>query len=177
MMAGVLGADFLRITEVELDIPARRVALHDRRACRIAALPWQGAYDTIPFQLVSGLVVVPAEVNGRPVRALFDSGASGTRLRRSLAPAIGITEDEMAQLPAVPVHGIGTQAGELRLHRGATLRLGEETVEGLTLGILDLPAELPFDLILGQDYIGPRRFWLSYAEQRLYVQKPAPLGP
>lgn len=173
--AGLLGADFLQVAEVELDIPARRVTLHDRRACRVMALPWQGAYDSIPIQLVGGgLMILPAEVNGRPVRALFDTGSGGTVIRRSIAPAIGLPEEALAQLPAIRADGIGTEARQGRIHRGATMRVGGETITGATLVFLDLPSDAPFELILGQDYIGARRFWISYAERMLHVQKAAP---
>ncbi|MCR0983410.1 retropepsin-like aspartic protease [Roseomonas populi] len=172
-VAGLLGADLLRISEVELDMPARRVTLHDGRRCRLAAMPGQGAYDAIPVALVGGgLMVLPVEVNGQPMRALFDTGAEASLLRRSLAPAIGVTEQEVTRLPMGTAHGIGTGGVEVRLLRGVTVRIGAERMAGASLLLGPLPASAPFDLILGQDYIGGRRFWLSYAEQRLYVQRP-----
>ncbi|WP_338664233.1 retroviral-like aspartic protease family protein [Pararoseomonas sp. SCSIO 73927] len=169
---GLLGADLLGIGEVELDVSARRLTLHDGRRCRVAAVPWVGEYDTIPVTLVAGgLVVVPAEVNGMAVRALFDTGAMISALRRSMASAIGVTEEVLAGLPTATAHGIGTAGVELRLLRGVTVRVGAERIAGASVGLVDLPSSLPFEMILGQDYIGSRRFWLSYAERRLYVQR------
>jgi len=175
--AGLLGGDVLGASELDLDLSARRVTLHDRRACRIAALPWPGTPDAIPFEPAPpGMVVIAVEVNGQPLRALFDTGANGTVLRQDLAARIGVTEAALAQLPVETAHGIGTEGVPLRRLEGAVMRVGGETVTGQRLGLMQLP-DAPFDVILGQDYIGPRRFWISYAERRLYVRPAATEAP
>jgi len=178
VLVGVVGADLLRASELEMDLSAGRVTLHDRRACRMAALPWEGGYDTIPVRVTpAGLVVLPVLVNGRELGALFDSGAGASVLRRSEAGAIGVTEEALSRLPVGSIIGFGTRPVEVRMLSGATIRVGAETVEGATLGLADLPSGGAFDMILGQDYIAGRRFWLSYAESRLYVQRPASASP
>jgi len=174
--AGLLGGDVLSVAEVDLDLPAGRATLHDRRRCRMAALPWQG--EAIPFAPApAGLVVIDVALNGLPLRALFDTGASLTVARRDLAPALGLDEAALARLPAGIAHGAGSEAGApMRLMPGAVLRVGGETVPLPLLGLVDLP-DRPFDLILGRDYIAARRVWISHAERRLYVGPAATAAP
>lgn len=47
---------------------------------------------SIPFQLISGSIVVTATLNNssRPLQLLFDTGADGMALRRSLADSLGL---------------------------------------------------------------------------------------
>jgi predicted aspartyl protease len=179
-MAGLIGADFLRASEVEIDFPARRFVLHDARTCFARTAPgWTGEYDTIPLEVLpSGLVRLRVEVNGSALWAVLDTGAEHSTMLRSVAADLGISEAALSGKPVGVVHGIGATRVELRVQRFDTIQIGAETLRNVPVGIIDIPAGTPFGMLLGLDYIAQRRLWLSYTQQRLYVQRvDVPPGP
>ena len=170
---GILGMDFLRVSEVELDFPARRVVLHDARTCTgpsAAASGWTGSHETLPLTITpEGLLVVRVVANGQPMRALFDTGASATVMRQGVAGSAGVPEAVLARPADGWARGIGPATPWVRRHLLPELRIGEEVLRDVPVGIVETSWNLPFDVVLGMDYMAPRRFWISYARQRLHV--------
>nr|WP_272874871.1 retroviral-like aspartic protease family protein [Roseomonas marmotae] len=173
LIAGFLGANLLRASEVEMDIPSRRVVLHDARTCLASPPPWPGGYDTIPVEVLqNGWVLMTVELDGTAVPALLDTGAGHTSIRRSTAVALGVPEAMLSVAPARLLLGIGPSRMEARVHRFATVRIGQEVLRDMPVSVVERPDDFPFGIVLGQDYIGARRLWLCYARQSLYVQRP-----
>lgn len=178
-MVGLIGADFLGTSEVEIDFPARRFVLHDARTCFARTAPdWTGAYDTIPLDMLpGGLVRLRVQVNGTGVWAVLDTGAEHSTMLRSTAASLGVPAAALSGKPIGVVHGIGATRVELRMQRFETVQIGAETLRNWPIGIIDLPPGTPFSMLLGLDYIAQRRLWLSYSQQRLYVQQVEQPGP
>ena len=167
-LAGIIGADLLQGGALELDLPAGRAVLHDSPACLAAPPPWPAegiAVEVTP----AGLVILPLRLNGQPARALLDTGAERTVLRQDRIAGFGIPPAALRAPPAGTVFGTGGEAAAFHIHEGATLRLGEGMVAAMPIVIAPLPASLPVDLVLGQDVLGTRRLWLSYAARQLWL--------
>ncbi len=78
-IAGLLGRDFLSPFDLDLDLPEHRMTLYDVQGCDARFLPWTAPYAAIPATTPMGAaLVVPVLVDGRPLRALIDSGASAS---------------------------------------------------------------------------------------------------
>ncbi|SHJ33572.1 Aspartyl protease [Roseomonas rosea] len=168
-IAGIVGADLLRHAALELDLPAGRVALHDSPACLAAPPPWPGA-TALPVEMTpEGLVVLTLNLNGRPARALLDTGAARTVLRRDRIADFGIPAAALRAPAAGTIYGTGAATADFHVHEGALIQLGRAGHIRLPIVIAPLPPSLPADLALGQDVLGQLRLWLSYAGQRLYV--------
>lgn len=178
-MVGLIGADFLGTSEVEIDFPARRFVLHDARTCFARTSPaWSGEYDTIPLEVLpNGLIRLRVQVNGAGVWAVLDTGAEHSTMLRSTAAGLGVPQSALSGKPIGLVHGIGATRVELRMQRFETVQIGAETLRNWPIGIIDLPPGTPFSMLLGLDYIAQRRLWISYAQQRLYVQQVEQPGP
>lgn len=115
----MIGADLLRETELEMDLPARRIAFHDRRGCRPAAPPWTPA-SSVPMDFqIHGAPVVVARVNGHAVRALIHSGNNATVMSQRLADKLGLTA---ADATGRRVRSHGTDPG---VSRGQEYRVKE----------------------------------------------------
>jgi predicted aspartyl protease len=171
-MAGLLGADVLSTQELEIDIPGRRVVLHNTAACATGTPPWAGDAASLPVELLPGRqVVVRVQVNGFTVRALFDTGAMFTVLRPSVARRAGMPEEAFTAPAAGVLLGAGPGTSAVRAFRVETIGIGEETFRDNRVGVAELGQQATYGMVLGQDFIGRRRFWLSYARQRLYVWK------
>ncbi|WP_159348749.1 retroviral-like aspartic protease family protein [Roseomonas harenae] len=167
--AGTIGADLLRVSALELDIPGSRIALHDAPGCATSPPPWP-LQASIPVRILpSGLVLIPATLNGRATHALFDTGAARSVLRADRIADYGIPPEATQGRPAGYAIGAGPGRVDFHIHRGTTLEIGGETIADMPIVLSSLPPTLPVDLVIGQDYIGARRLWLSYAGRRLDV--------
>jgi hypothetical protein len=98
--------------------------------------------------------MMPVEMNGVALSALFDTGARGNILSSASGTRLGVTA------------GDGATA---TLARAARFRVGDELFADSRLGVIDLPA-FDADMLIGEDYMQTRRFWLSYATGALFIQ-------
>lgn len=135
-----------------------------------AWLPWAERRVSTP--------TVVATLNGRPVRALIDSGAQYSVIDRSLMPEVDASRT--FDMPIV-AYGVGGQA---QLGKGVTLDvgLGDTTLRGLRAAILDLGPlaarqGLGTPLILGQDVLGAALLDLDVAGRRLRLRPPGGAWP
>lgn len=111
---------------------------------------------------------VEVTVNGRPVRALIDSGAQYSVIDRSLVERLGLTN--VFNIPMV-AYGVG---GDAQVGRGTTLdvAIGGLRLSGLRAAILGLgplasDQGLGAALILGQDVLRELVLELDTAEHRV----------
>lgn len=169
-LAGIIGADLLRHSALEIDLAANRIALHDNPACIAAPPPWPGAGEGIPLEITAeGLPILALFLNGRPARALLDTGAMRTVLARDRIAAFGIPASVLRAPPAGTVYGTGGEEAAFHVHGGARLELGDGPTTTLPIILAPLPASLPVDMVLGQDLLARRRLWLSYAARRVWL--------
>lgn len=173
---GMIGAELLRRNELELELAAGRAVLHPVSACP-AGPPWSGEFQAIPATILpNGLPVLQGTVNGQPARALFDTGAQRSLLFHDAALRGGMPAAALAAAPAGVAHGFGTEAVPVHRMVLETLGLGPRLWRQVPMAVIPGGDNLPFDMIIGQDFIGGRRFWLSYARGVLYVQDPRQPG-
>lgn len=159
--AGVLGLPFLRRYRIDLDYPARRLALHEQDGelpdCDFCST--QTGTPVTP--LIGGLPSVPVTVNGLKMTALLDTGASHTILNEPAISALGLAEA-----------GTGEAIGRVPIALGS-LPAREHDVSRIdlpvfrTLRLADRPA-----MILGIDYLGAGRMVLDLAAGLVWF-KPA----
>ncbi len=83
---GLLGRDFLSLFDLDLDFARRTLTLYEVHDCTGRFLPWTETYLSVTVEHpAESALVVPVAVDGVPLRALLDSGAS-----QSLVAARGI---------------------------------------------------------------------------------------
>lgn len=168
IVAGLLGTDVLSQFEVELDLPAGRMSLYVAHGCARFD-PWPDAIAVPIARTRSGLAFVDVLVDGVTVRALLDTGARTTLLAREAAATLGVTAAALAHDPQRTGRGIGLGGIEFRQHRFAELGLPGALAHDMRVDIADL--RLPgVAMLLGADYLGPRRLWISYATGRLFLR-------
>ena len=167
-VAGLLGADVLAKFEVELDLPASRMTLYAPSPCA-GYKPWAQAVS-VPFQRSrSGLAFLDAEVDGRAVRALLDTGARTSLMTRETALTLGVTPSMLAADQTRTGVGVGGGSATFRRHRFATLGVPGALDRNVAVNVADL--HLPgAEMLLGADYLGPRHIWISYATGRLFLR-------
>ncbi|WP_419898247.1 retroviral-like aspartic protease family protein [Roseomonas sp. USHLN139] len=166
----MLAADLLRETELEFDLPGRRLGLHRRQDCQGGGPGWTPA-ASLPVVLAEHSVPVLAlRVNGQPVRAALQSGNNRTLLSRRAAERLGLLQNA--------VRGSTTRASGTS---SETARGQEYILREFAFGevvLRDFPVVVLRDsvgseeMVLGHDWMRDRRVWLSYASRRLFIAAP-----
>lgn len=167
----MLGADLLRETELELDLPARRAAFHARRDCRPGAPPWTPASSVPMDQHNHGSPVIAVRVNGQEVRALIHSGNNATVMTRRLADRLGLTQ---ADATGRDVRSHGTRAGVSRGQefRVKEMAVGQEALRDVPVVVSANGTGGTEEMVLGQDWLRRRKVWLSFGGRRVFLARP-----
>jgi hypothetical protein len=169
-IAGLLGRDFLSPFDLDIDLPAGRLTLFDAPGCSAGFLPWTAPYVTIPaIPSVDNALVVQVLVDGRPLRALIDTGASGSLITASGMFRLGLTPGLLAHDPVGDGAGVGPAPVPMHRHHFAEMRVGPDATRDLTLWVAPVHIVPIVDMLLGTDWLRSRRVWLSFATRQMFV--------
>lgn len=158
---GVVGINVLVGYEMDIDLPHRRLALYRARPCPAALPPWTAPYTRLPVQQQrSGHLYVSAALDGQPIFALLDTGATLTTVAPGPARDAGVTDAALRRAPTFRSQAFNEGGLGGRVQRFASLTIGADTVTNPALHVADLP---PYagEAIIGEDYLGTRRLWVS----------------
>jgi hypothetical protein len=127
-------------------------------------------YASIPASTPLGAaLVVTVMVDGRPLRALVDSGASASLVTAPGMFRLGLTPALLAHDPVGSGRGIGPKLVPMYRHRFSELRVGSEVTRNPVLWVASVRVVPIVDLLLGADWLEPRRVWLSFATKQIFV--------
>lgn len=169
-VAGLLGRDFLSPFDLDLDLPRHRLTLYEVPDCDTGFLPWMEPYASIPASTPLGAaLVVTVMVDGRPLRALVDSGASASLVTAPGMFRLGLTPALLAHDPVGSGRGIGPKLVPMYRHRFSELRVGSEVTRNPVLWVASVRVVPIVDLLLGADWLESRRVWLSFATKQIFV--------
>jgi len=164
---GLFGADFLSNYDVDLDIPQQRFALYKATGCDIDMRPFDPPYFQVPFRDEDGHIVINIKLNGRPITALFDTGASSTVINRNDALAAGVTPDLLAADHGQDMAGTDSRLVEARRHQFGSLEVGDEQMNNFRFGVADLEIGTT---LLGRDFLRFNRVLISYRRRMLFIK-------
>lgn len=166
-LLGLLGADFLANYDVDIDVPHHHFAMYQAHGCENAQ-PFDGPYFEVPFHLDRTEILVDLKINGIPLTAQLDSGASSTTLTQNDAERIGVTADLLKQ-DHIRGHTIGVDSDKVAvvMHQFGSLEIGDERMNNFRFAVAPIEAD---HTLLGDDFLHFNRVWISYARQRLFIQ-------
>jgi predicted aspartyl protease len=166
---GVLGADILHSFDIDLDLPGRRMILYQGQSCAAAAPAWAQPYARIAAALSpSSRLFFPVQLDGRRITALFDSGAQFSVLSTRSALALGVNGAVLARDPPVSVRGADGEQLSAHAHRFFRLEVDGEVIRNAEIDVTEISLN-EADLVLGIDFLGSRRVWISYGSQQLFL--------
>jgi hypothetical protein len=169
-IAGLLGRDFLSPFDLDIDLPGGRMLLYDVRGCATGFLPWTTPYAAIPATApIGAALVLQVLVDGRPLRALLDTGASASLIAAPGMFRLGLTPEMLARDPVGNGAGVGPAPVYMRHHRFAELRVGPEKTREPMLWVSPVHVVPIVDMLLGADWLRSRRVWLSFATRQIFV--------
>ena len=169
-VAGLLGRDILARYDLDIDMPRRRITLFRVHGCSRRFLPWWGPYRRaamLPgYRPVLGLA---ARADGRELRAMIDTGATGQLLSAAGMARLGLTVGGLSGAPVVRARGVGprTVIGRfLTLRRLTVAGVGARDVPVMATPVILTPI---LDLLIGMNWLIDHRVWLSYATGQVFV--------
>lgn len=178
---GVLGRDVLGAYMVEFDMVSSRLGLHAPEAVPASEHGW----DTVPIRLMPqiGFVMLDVTLNGTPVTAVLDTGASRTFMNWHAARAAGLTPQSPGLKAETLASGVTRHAFPYHVGEFSRIDVGNAAFGQNPLAIGDLPVFEPMGMdkapgmILGLDLMGDRRFIVDYPGLRLLIERtPAQQG-
>jgi len=164
-IAGLLGvAPLLEAYDLELDGPAGSMRLFPAGSCRVpdgmAALPLETTDDRE--------MLLPVRVNGQVLTAILDTGSRATLMTEAGARRVGLSAPVSANT-ARGVDGALLPVG----HARAEIAVGEDVRRDAPVDIA--PMQLGrAEMLLGEDYLGQRRVWVSFTRGVLGIAVPSP---
>jgi len=175
---GVLGADYLFRTDLEVFLRENRVTFLKTEHCDDKPIsywdhdaPWVDSHDVWGSDQRQKIEV---KINGQRFSALLDSGAMQSVINLRAAASIGLKPDAAGTQLAGLATGIGGSVPRWSAHID-TFEIGAETVRNVTIQIADLygpsfnhVALFMPDMILGADFMQAHRLLFSRSQGRLY---------
>ena len=132
----------------------------------------------------SGGVRLPFRLNGKPLSANLDTGATSTTVTRAGAATAGVDVQAQAGDPTHSLVGVGNEQTSATAHRFTEMSIGTERFRNPVLTVYQTAAlasagsaAAGSDVLVGEDWLATRRIWLSTSSHRMYVQQRAPAGP
>jgi predicted aspartyl protease len=108
----------------------------------------------------AGLIRLTVKLNGRPVAAMLDSGASTSMLSERVAMSVGGTRS-----PATgTATGIGAKTLATAVYRFARFDIGNEEIPDV--GIIAAQHDMP--MLIGADFQRSHRVLVSHSQKKLY---------
>jgi hypothetical protein len=174
--AGILGADFLRHFDVEIDVPGGWLRLWRHHEGSPPPAPPRAPANLANLAEIQGFVMFDVAVGDTIARAILDSGAHTSALNWLAAAGVGVTRETPGLLVSSPAGGISGDVIETFSHR-----IDGAGVEGLLfppleMSILNLPfGERPM-MLLGADFLRECRVFISHSQRRVHLCGDAAVG-
>ena len=163
-LAGLLGGQFLGTYDLDLDVPHGRMALYDALGCAVPPFPLP--YSTLPLILSpEGDAFVTVQVNGESLLALVDTGSRASIITEQAAERLGLGGPGSANL----ARGVDGSTLPIRHLRVRTLQVGADVTADAPISVSPLLLGRG-DMLLGLDYLGRHRVWMSYRTGRVLIQ-------
>ena len=171
-VSGLIGEDLLSRYDVGFDIGHREISVYTVRGCATVPAPW-GPATPIPIRLSDmNHLVFRVELDGHRMNAIFDTGAGSDLLLEGGAAVLRLAPDRLARDRVTTSQGIGERTVTTRLHRFATLQVGDETIREPQIEVSDY-SEPGVDLILGMHFLRTRQVFVSHATAQMFVRSDA----
>jgi hypothetical protein len=170
LIDGLLGRDFLSVFDLDLDVPNQRLTLYQVHDCAGRFLPWSDNYAAVSVTLADeNALILPVTLDGTPLRALLDTGASASLIAAPGLFRLGLRPASLAGDPADQVSGLGPRMVTMHRHTFRSLLVGGQVIDGPVIWTAPIRLSPIVDMLLGADWVARRRMWISYATRQLFV--------
>jgi len=171
---GLLGQNVLQIGDVEYDLPHGGLRVLKATGCETGQYVYWAAGR--PMTLVElepdkegdrdhtiGTVVV----NGQKLRAIFDTGASGSIMSLAAAKRAGLMPDSPGVVDGGETGGIGTRMTRRWVGTFESIDIGGERINHPKIAFADI--QLGGDMLIGVDFFLTHRIYVSNKQRKMFV--------
>lgn len=184
-VVGVLGEDFLKSIDYELNMQAGKLVFYRAVGCNEQSPPLApDSMGFIPLKVASPTyqtrVMFEVEVNGHPVKATIASDYAHSRLTEKAASSVGVKGAQtVAATVSSDLGGDGLWMGKYD-----SFKIGDEEVKPVSLrsggaapevtrhpGGVDYMLQLQdiqWQMVLGRDFLRTHHIFVSHSEKRFY---------
>lgn len=170
---GLLGANLLDVADLEADLAHGKMTLFKPDHCKNAALAYwtkDGRYEVAdidsPADEQDRRTFVKVTINGKPLRALLDSGAYATTLSHRAAERVGI-DLKQAEARKDDTIGVGGKSVKTWIVPIDSYSVGTETIQHSKMLVLDEDMG-DTDVLLGVDFFLAHHMYIANSQKKVY---------
>jgi predicted aspartyl protease len=169
----VVGADYMLRSDMEISLAAKHLKFFSPNDCANAHLAyWDPKANWVPFEAPTMEGDLRPEMmvrlNGHPVRAIIDTGASHSFVDLGAAKRASVTPlSQGVVVVGQGVSGIGDQPRKIWRAPFASVAIGSAKFSNVKLHMVDLGGAGE-KLVLGADFLRSHRILLSMSQRRMY---------
>lgn len=172
--AGVIGQNVFGIGDVEYDLPHGAIRLLRSKGCGKANLAYWAngrSYSVVPIEPRSPQrphTIATLHIDGKPIRATFDTGSSTSILSLAAAARIGIRPDSPGVVDGGVTYGIGRKLVQTWIAPIQNLTIGDgELIQHARIRIAAMDVDT--DMLIGADFFIAHRIYVDNANHRLFL--------
>jgi predicted aspartyl protease len=183
-IAVFLGDDFFNQVDIEFDLAHNAVRLYETKDCDGVSLAYWTTEPAGEVPIEAGSKIsLPIAINGKPVRAELDSGASYSVLSRADAAGLGVTPESLGVVAGGCVTGLGKRQMDSWIGLFESFAIGNEIIRNPRIRFADLwqyttytetGSRLPTrvagqpDMLLGADFLRAHRVLIARSQRKMY---------
>lgn len=184
---GLLGQGFVLKADIEFDLPEGKVRLFRPKSCTgDQVVYWQKDYSEARLESHAGdkVINLMVQVNGNPILATLDSGATESTVAVEAAARFGVSPTSAGMAKDGKAEGIGKKIVQDYVGIFPTFTIGDETIHNANLHVSKLfndykPTEtgsrIPIahatipEMLLGLDFLKSHRVYVSFQQRKVYM--------
>lgn len=187
-IAVFLGEDFFDQVDVEFDLAHGAVRLFQPKNCDGVSLAYWTSEEPRevaiePIYEMSPRIFVTVQINGQPVKAMLDSGASQSALTKTDAARLGVTPETPGVVAIQSGRGLGPKKVDTWIAPFDSVVIGNEIINHVHLAFSDLYKDTTYTsigsrlgqnvsseqpMLLGADFLRAHRVLVSHSQRKMY---------
>jgi len=171
---GLIGQNLLARFDIEYDLAKGAIRLFKPEGCGRTNLAYWAAgqaslMDINTIDRFNAHIIGVAYVNGKKIRAMFDTGASTSVLSLATAKNIGIDINAAGVKEAGYSYGIGRGMAKSYIVPVASFKIGDdEEIKNTRIRVADFRLG-DSDMLVGADFFLSHRVFVSNSQHKLYL--------
>ena len=169
-LVGLVGGDVLRSWDLDLDVGHGLLDLDRPQDGAVVMAPWRDATTRVPIEPARDAGIrFPVSLDGHPLVALLDTGATRTLVAADTAAGREATSADKAEY----ARGVAGIFSAVRLHHYDDLQIGDLSVGPIDAVVGEHPP-LGVDMIIGVDVLRLTRFYVAYDARAVLIDDGQP---
>jgi len=178
---GLVGPEYLRRFDLDFDFARQTLNLFRHHPCHDRAVYWTDDWFVVPMDVTDqGHIRVDVMLDGKPLRAMLDTGAAATIIGAPVAQSdfgVDMDHSNIEGAKMTPMSGANGGTLDALPWRFGGLRLSGINLKNPVLGVSTESFHSDYSsLLLGMDQLRKLHLYVAYDERKLYFSR-ANAGP